>query len=454
MAYVPHTKEDVARLLSSLGLSSLKDVYSHLPLEILSTPPDVPGPIDEDGLRRHLYGLAAHNIAQEPGMCFAGGGAYDHFVPAAVDALANRSEFLTAYTPYQPEMSQGWLQAIYEYQSMMVSLTGMDVGNASMYDGATALYEAVLMSVRVTKDRHRAVVSEAVNPLHRKALKSYGTNLGLEIVEIPHKDGRDDVAALSAAVDVKTCSLVVAYPGFFGYLTDLSPLAEAAHAKNALLVVDVYPMALGVAKSPGAMGADIVAGEGQPFGIRLSWGGPYLGFLTTKKDYVRRMPGRIVGATEDTHHRRGFVLTLQTREQHIRREKAMSNICSNEAYAALRAAIYLTMVGPKGLKKIASLCMRNARDMKKKVLAVKGVAPLFRDGTAWFNEFAVKLPVAAEDVILKLCEDGTLAGISLGKLCPSLGENALLMTATEKNRPEDIDQFVEQFAGAVREAQR
>ncbi|MBN1807608.1 MAG: aminomethyl-transferring glycine dehydrogenase subunit GcvPA [Planctomycetes bacterium] len=451
MAFVPHTAEDVARLLAAVGADSLDGLFSHLPGDVVSAAAAVPGPMDEDGLLRHFRTVSGRNAVHEAGMCFAGAGAYDHFIPAAVDALSGRSEFLTAYTPYQPELSQGWLQAIYEYQSMIVSLTGMDVANSSMYDGATALYEAVLMTLRVTRNRHRVLVSGTVNPLYRTVLRSYAANLALEITDVPMKDGTDDADRLRAAVDDGTSAVVVGYPAFTGSLADVSHLAEAAHDKGALLVASVYPTALAVAKSPGEMGADIVVGDGQPFGMPLSWGGPYLGFLAARDKYVRRMPGRIVGATVDTRGRRGFVLTLQTREQHIRREKAMSNICSNQAHTALRAAVYLTLLGPSGLRKVAAACMGNARELKERVLALEGVTPLYRNGLPWFNEFAVRLPAAAERVVQSLSGKGVLAGVPLARLAAGADEGALLLAATEKNRRDDIARFAEMLSKTLRE---
>lgn len=444
MPYVPHTADDVQRLLKRLGLDAEDDLFTHIPPSIISEGFSLPEPSDEENLKNKLAALARLNRS---GMCFAGGGAYHHHIPAAVDALSSRSEFLTAYTPYQPETSQGGLQAIYEYQTMIASLCGLDVANASMYDGATALYEAVLMSVRITR-RWKTVVDQSVNPLYRQTLRTYARNLGIDVIEIPFLDGdgTPDLDALADACDEETASVVVSQPNYFGFVSDYSSLFAAVKEKGVLGLVQANPVALALVESPGAMGADIVCGEAQPLGLPLSWGGPYLGFLAAGKKHVRRMPGRIVGATQDARGHRGFVLTLQTREQHIRREKAVSNICSNQAHCALRACIYLTLVGRKGLEKIAAASMHNARLLREQIgdRVTQAEFP-FPEG-ARFNEFAVRLSCDAEKVVSSLAQRGIAAGIPLARHYPELGEGALLLAATEATGESEIKYFADALA--------
>lgn len=407
-------------MLQTIGVDSVEDLFTTIPTHLRMDAWNLPEGLSEMGVRQHLEALAHQN--ETPPVCFLGGGYYDHYIPAAVDALSCRSEFYTAYTPYQPECSQGTLQAIYEYQSAMCRLTGMEYANASLYDGGTAVFEAATMAVRITRKR-RIVVSPAINPTWRKMLRTHAAHLDVEIVE-----GEDPTDA---------ACVIVALPTFTGTLRDYTELAEQCHAVGALLVVSFYPMALGLVKTPGEMGADIAIGEGQSLGLPLGFGGPYLGVMTTRKKHVRKMPGRIAGETVDDQGRRGFVLTLQAREQHIRRDKAMSNICSNQALCALRALIYLSLVGKEGFREIATACHSKAEYLKAKL----GWAELLNDGPT-FNEFAVRLPKNADAVVESLLQRGYTAGLPLADV--GMGaENDLLLAVTEKRSRAEIDAFAQ-----------
>ncbi len=377
--------------------------------------------------RRKRCGAACEQ--EHPGeLSFLGGGYYDHYVPAAVDALTGRSEFYTAYTPYQPECSQGTLQSIYEYQSAICRLTEMEYANASLYDGGTAVFEAAAMAVRVT-GRSKVVVHPSMNPRHVELLHTHCANLPIEIVE-----GEDPTDA---------ACVIAQNPDFIGTVRDLTALGDACHAAGALFVMTFYPVSLGILKTPGAMGADIAIAEGQSIGMPLGFGGPYLGILATRKKYVRKMPGRIAGATVDGEGRRGFVLTLQAREQHIRRSKAMSNICSNQALCALRALVHLSLLGKEGLREQAVICHSKAEYLKGQL----GFAELLNDGPT-FNEFAIRLPKSADDVIAALQPQGIHAGLPLSSL--STGDPMdLLIAVTEKHTREDLDRFAKALEEAA-----
>jgi glycine dehydrogenase subunit 1 len=371
---------------------------------------------------------------------FLGGGFYDHFIPSAVYSIISRSEFYTAYTPYQPELSQGTLQAIYEYQSAICRLTGMEVANASLYDGGTAMYEAMMMALRVT-GRNKVIIDDSVNPIYRVMIHSYTRNLQIELEETHCANGLANRAEILDKLDDKTGAVIVQNPNFFGCIDDFTDLAEAAHKAGALLVVSCYPISLGILKTPGAMGADIVTGEGQSLGMPMSFGGPYLGFMASRKDYVRRMPGRIVGQTTDRQDRRAFVLTLQAREQHIRRDKATSNICSNEALCALTALVYLSLLGKQGLKETAQRCADKASYAYQRLTAIPGVESHFK--AKWFfNEFVLDLPCEAADVIAKLIEKGFAAGFPLSRYYEGM-ENSMLICVTEKRTKQEIGMLAE-----------
>jgi glycine dehydrogenase subunit 1 len=374
-------------------------------------------------------------------MCFLGAGAYNHYIPAAVDAIISRGEFATAYTPYQPEISQGTLQSIFEYQSVMAFLTGMEVCNASHYDGATAVAEVGVMAYHNFRGkRNKIVVSPSLNPQYRSVLCTY--LCGYEDIQItggnPQQDPFLEPDQLISQIDDNTALVIVQYPDFLGRIFDLTKLATAAHEKGALFAVAVNPMALGMLKTPGEMGADIVTAEGQPLGLPLSFGGPYLGIFCTKKEYVRKMSGRLVGETVDAKGRKGYVLTLTAREQHIRREKATSNICTNQGLMALAATVYLSLLGKTGLRQVSELCYHKAHYAAGEIAKVKGYEVITK--SPFFNEFVVKCPQEVEDINVHLLDHGILGGYDLGKVYPSLKDH-ILIAVTEMNHKEDIDQL-------------
>ncbi len=430
-------------MLRAVKASSFDDLFVDVPADYQTDSFRVPDGRSELEVMQILRGLAARNASQLVNFC--GGGFYDHFIPAAVDALAGRGEFFTAYTPYQPEASQGTLQAIYEYQTAIARLTEMEVANASLYDGGTALFEGMMMALRCT-DRQRVLVDEGVNPIYRTMLRNYTRHLSIECEEVPLANGLADRKAFGAKLDKRVGAIVVQNPNFFGCLDDLSDLVAAAHGAGALAVFSTYPLALGLVKTPGAMGADIVTGEGQSLGLPLSFGGPYLGFMAARKTHVRRMPGRIVGAAQDAAGRRGFVLTLQAREQHIRREKATSNICTNEALCALRALIYLSLMGKQGLVETARLCAARAAYARKRLMHIDGVRPTFAQ--RYFNEFALTLPRDAADVASRLIDQGIVPGFPVGRYYKGM-ENVLLLAFTEKRTKEEIDVLAAKLAALL-----
>jgi glycine cleavage system P protein (glycine dehydrogenase) subunit 1 len=418
MSWTPVTDADREAMLATIGVSSTDDLFDGIPESLRAKSWNVPEGQSEMAVRDHMARLAASNTNATE--IYLGGGYYDHFIPAAVDALSSRGEFYTAYTPYQPECAQGTLQSIYEYQSVICRLTGMDFANASLYDGGTAVFEATTMAVRLRR-KQRIVCHDSLNPTYRTMLETHAAHLALDIV-----DGDDPTDA---------ACVIVQNPSFLGTVRDFSDLAERCHEASALLVVVFYPISLGILKTPGEMGADIAIAEGQSLGIPLSFGGPYLGILATRKSHVRKMPGRIAAQTEDDQGRRGYVLTLQAREQHIRREKAMSNICSNEALCALRALIYLSLLGKEGLREVATHCHAKAEYLKGRL----AFAQLLNDGPT-FNEFAVRLPRPAEEVVASMTERGYLAGLPLASV--GAGEpNDLLLAVTERRSRESLDAF-------------
>lgn len=419
MPYTPHTPDDTAGLLKAVGLASADELYKDIPEAVrLTCPLDLPPALSELELTALMKGIAARNASTDSHPCFLGAGAYDHFIPAAVDALMSRGEFLTAYTPYQAECSQGTLQWIYEFQSMICELTGMPVANASHYDGATALAEAAGLAVEAT-DRTRLVVRPGLHPHYRQVLHTYHQFGGLTIVEA---DGADET----------TAAVIVQNPTFLGGLEDLKAAAGQAHEKGARMIAVVNPVALAVLQSPGEAGADIAVGEGQPLGIDLQFGGPTAGFMAVSPDFIRRVPGRIVGQGEDVAGNRAFVLTLQTREQHIRRERAFSNICTNTALMALRATIHLALLGPEGLRNAAEGSMARARELLEKVTRLPGVQS--RADRPFFHEFVVTLPRPAAEVNAALLEHGIIGGYALGR--------EWLLCATEKRTTADMDALV------------
>ncbi|MCA1808678.1 MAG: aminomethyl-transferring glycine dehydrogenase subunit GcvPA [Kiritimatiellia bacterium] len=435
--------EEAASMLRELGCADFDQLFREIPANLQHNRFDLPPGISEMEMLRRTGELAGRNAAHRVNFC--GGGFYDHFIPSALDALAGRAEFYTAYTPYQPEVSQGTLQAIYEYQSSICRLTGMSTANASLYDGGTAIFEAIMMAFRITR-RKRVLIDTGVNPIYRSMLKCLSANLDFEFREVPHADGRADRAALRQLIDKDTAGVILQNPNFFGTLDDFSDIIQQSHDAGALGIVSVYPISLGMVRTPAEMGADIVTGEGQSLGLPLSFGGPYLGFMATQTRHVHKMPGRLAGATIDQHGQRGFVLTLQAREQHIRREKATSNICSNEALCALRALIYLCLLGKSGLAETAEICAANAAYARSKTTAITGVKPTFDH--EYFNEFALTLPVNAADVVSALIEKGFAAGFPVGRYYPGM-DNVLLVACTEKHTKEDIDMFAAALEAAL-----
>jgi glycine dehydrogenase subunit 1 len=443
MSYIATTESERKAMLAACGASSIEDLFTDIPPQLRPRSFSLPKGKSELEVLAYFEKLAGNNYSHL--ISFIGGGFYDHFIPAAVDALASRSEFYTAYTPYQPELSQGTLQAIYEYQSDICALTELDVANASLYDGGTALYEACQMAVSAT-GRKKVVLDGGVNPIYRKMIYSYTANLSLEFVEIPVSHGQSDRSAVDKALDDRTAALIVQNPNFFGVIDDHSDIAARAHTLGIIAIQSVYPIALALLKTPGEQGFDIATGEGQSLGNPLSFGGPYLGFMAARKSLVRKMPGRIVARTVDTSGRQGFVLSLQAREQHIRREKATSNICTNQALCALRAHIFLSLIGKKGLKAMAHLCVDKAHYAKERFKAIPGVRVM--ESSPTFNEFTVKLPIDAGECVGRMVELGFAAGFPLGRYYKGM-ENYLLVAVTEKRTKYEIGRLAEAMEEVV-----
>ncbi|MDD5129478.1 MAG: aminomethyl-transferring glycine dehydrogenase subunit GcvPA [Candidatus Omnitrophica bacterium] len=442
MSYIPHTQEDISQMLAAIGAKSIDDLFKDIPVALRPKSFNLPAEKSEFEVTQILRKAAAKNAT---GLVnFVGAGFYDHIIPAAVDALTSRSEFYTAYTPYQPECSQGWLQAIYEYQSIICRLTGLDVSNASLYDGGTALFEAMMMALRHT-GRNKIILDSGINLIYRMMLYTYTSNLSIEFVEIPVEHGQSCREELFKCLDDKTAAVIFQNPNFFGAVDDHSDIVEKVHKFGALAIASVYPVSLGMLKTPGEMGFDIATGEGQSLGIPLSFGGPYLGFMAVKNQFVRQMPGRIVGATVDSDGKRGFVLTLQTREQHIRREKATSNICSNEALCALRAAVFVSLLGKEGFQELAQRNYQKAEFTKEALSRISGVE--VKRSSPTFNEFTILLPRNADEVVRRMIEEGFACGFPLGRFYKGM-DNYLLVAVTEKRTREEIGSFVDSL-GAV-----
>jgi glycine dehydrogenase subunit 1 len=445
MRYLPHTAQDVRDMLKTIGVGSCEELFVEIPDKLrLKRPLELDAPLSEPELAREMERLSADDTDT---LSFLGGGAYPHFIPAAIDQLVLRSEFTTAYTPYQPEISQGTLQAIFEFQTMVCQLTGMDVANASLYDGASACAEGALMAIRATR-RDKVILSEGLHPEYRDTVITYCRYLDAELVSAPvAADGRTDMTALAKLLDDRTAAVIAGYPNFFGVVEDLSALADAAHGCGARLVASVQePIALGLLKSPGELGADIVAGEGQSFGIPVSFGGPYLGFFAARQKDLRSMPGRLVGETVDLDGERGFVLTLATREQHIRREKATSNICSNQGLCALTATIYMALLGKQGLREVAQQNYAKANYAKEAIAALPGFG-IAHDAPT-FNEFVVTCPKDAEELLESIEEQDILAGIPLSRYYPEMADR-LLVCVTETHSRADIDRLIAAIKGGA-----
>jgi glycine dehydrogenase subunit 1 len=443
MPYFPNTESDRQAMLEAIGVSSIDELFAMVPPE-LRFKGDLcvlPG-LGEMELTAHVADLAASNVPASAAACFLGGGSYDHFIPAVVDAISGRSEFYTAYTPYQAEASQGSLQAFFEYQTLITQLTGMDVSNASMYDGGSAAAEGVLMAIHAT-GRRRVVTAQSVHPEYRQVVATYLANLNVDLVTLGAPGGAVAAAELAAAVDDQTACVLIQHPNFFGCLEEVEAAAEATHRAGALVVAAVDPISLGLLVRPGDWGADIVVAEGQSLGNPMAFGGPYLGIMACREQFVRRMPGRLVGQTVDRRGKRCWVLTLQTREQHIRREKATSNICTNQGLYALRAAVYLALMGPAGMRSVAELCLQKAHYAAEKLAAAPGLSLVFDRPT--FKEFVVRVKGrSVAELVERAAEKGIFAGVPLKRWYPELSD-CLLVAVTEKRTRPEIDRLAAVF---------
>lgn len=451
MRYLPLTPADRAEMLGVIGAASVDDLFVDVPAEARLSGPiaGLPAHASEMAVERHMSALAAKNLSAGTAPFFIGAGAYRHHVPASVDHLIQRGEFLTAYTPYQPEIAQGTLQVLFEFQTQVARLFGTDIANASMYDGSTACWEAILMASRITR-KDRAVLSSGLHPHYAEVVRTMAKFTQDDIVSLKAQlVAEADDAAVIAAIDDKTSCVVVQYPDVMGRIPDLAAIADAAHAKGALLIAVVTePVALGMIEAPGALGADIVVGEGQSIGVGLQFGGPYLGLFGCREKFVRQMPGRLCGQTVDAEGKRGFVLTLSTREQHIRREKATSNICTNSGLCALAFSIHLTLLGGEGLAQLAAVNHDKAQAMIERLAKVPGVKVL---NDAYFNEATLVLNRDAREVVRELADRKVLGGVSLGRLFPEDSDlhNGLLVTATETVTDEDIETFARELEGVL-----
>jgi glycine dehydrogenase subunit 1 len=438
MSYIPHTDLERQQMLSAIGVTTIEDLFEAVPSTHRFPKLDLPKPMSEMEVLAELQGLAEANEHGGDFALFRGAGAYHHFVPSAVNHILLRGEFYTAYTPYQPEVSQGTLQAIFEYQSMMCTLTGMDAANASHYDGATSLAEAVTVAMEVGRHKRKKVIlSPAINPQYREVVRTYHQGRDVKFVG---DGGRADISDLIDMLDDNTAMVAVSYPNFFGQIDDFSKLAEKVHEAGALLVMVINPVALGLFKSPGELGADIVVGEAQPLGIPLSFGGPYLGFFGCREEYVRKIAGRIIGETVDQDGKRAYVMTLRPREQDIRREKATSNICTNQGLMSLAACIYLSLMGKYGMRRVAELCYHKAHYAAKQI---DGLTSYKVDMTKpFFHEFVVKCPRPVSEINNVLIEKGIIGGIDLGKDYAHLKDH-MLLCVTEMNSKDEIDALVD-----------
>ncbi|MBX7213353.1 MAG: aminomethyl-transferring glycine dehydrogenase subunit GcvPA [Thermoflexales bacterium] len=447
MNYIPHTEAERQHMLDVIGVKSIEDLFDAVPEKVRFPKLKLPEPLTEMEVAWEMQSLSDANADVNHYACFLGAGAYNHHVPSLVDHLIRRGEFLTAYTPYQPEVSQGTLQAIFEFQSMIGQLTGMEIATASHYDGATAFAEAVSMSVNTTH-RNKVLISAGVHPMYRQVVRTYTQFLDGVQVSGDEVDatGFKSIDALVDLIDDDTAALCVANPNFFGQLEALEGLAERVHAKGALLVLTVNPTSLALFKTPGDYGADIVTGEGQPLGVPISYGGPFVGFFCTRREYMRRIPGRIVGETVDREGKRGYVLTLKTREQDIRREKATSNICTNQGLMALCATIYLSVMGKNGLKQVANLSYQKAHYAAQRIATLKGFT--VHDQGPFFHEFVVKCPAPVSEINALLLDDfDMIGGYDLGRDYPHLKDH-MLICCTEQNTRDEIDELVDALDAA------
>jgi glycine dehydrogenase subunit 1 len=431
--FTPHTEKQTAEMVSAIGVSSVAELFKAIPKELAPESFNLPAGMTEYEALARMTQLSCQNDISKT--LFTGGGYYDHFIPAAVDAISGRAEFYTAYTPYQPEASQGTLRAIFEYQTMVAKLTGLDFANASLYDGGTALYEAIAVAVR-TNNKNRVIIDSGVNPLYRRIVKTYTINLDVKIEEGKLADIRTDIEKIKAMIDDNVSAIVVQNPNFFGMVEDYTELFEYAASKGVISIAVFYPVSLGLIKTPGEMKADIAVGDGQSLGLPLSFGGPYLGLMAVNKKHVRKIPGRIVGETADKEGKKAYVLTLQAREQHIKREKATSNICSNQALCALRAVVYLALIGKGGFKDLALINLEKAELLKEKL---KAAGVKVKEG-ATFNEFTIEVKGGARQFVEKMAKKGISAGVPASLFYEGM-DNYVIVAATEKRTDEEIEKF-------------
>ncbi len=439
MPYLLNTPEDRAAMLAKIGVATVDDLFAPIPSELrLKRPLDIPPALSEMELARHLSALAAKNRAAGDAVCFLGGGAYDHFIPSVVDAIAGRSEFYTAYTPYQAEASQGTLQAVFEFQTMMAQLASLEVANASLYEGGSAVAEAMLMALGITGRTGEVLIAESVHPEYRQTLHTYVANLNCRVKELPTPEGFLNPDDVKAAVNDNTVCVIAQSPNFLGHLEEMQAIGEATRKVGAVFIASFDLVGVGLLKRPGDYGADIAVAEGQGLGVPLGFGGPYLGILACRgeKEYLRKIPGRLVGQTTDRNGKRCWVLALQTREQHIRREKATSNICTNQGLLALRAAVYLTALGPQGLKETAELCLRKAHYAADQLTQIPGVTLKFK--TPFFKEFSLSVPGNVESLLSQLRDRGYHAGLPLGRWYPRFADG-LTVAVTEQRTKAEID---------------
>lgn len=443
--YLPHTAEERQQMMERIGVRSVDELFTDIPESIrLTRQLNLHHPYSKMEIKRICKHISNQNAATDEYACFLGAGYYDHYIPSIVDHMLLRSEFYTAYTPYQAERSQGYLQAIFEYQTMICELTGMDISNASMYDAATATVEAGFICLNAKRKQKTVLVAETVHPEIRRVMKTYFEQSAQTLVEVGMKDGLLDLADLEAKLTPDVAGVICQYPNFFGQIEDLKMVAEKVHANGSLLAVNADPIALGLLETPARWGADIIVGEGQSLGNALNFGGPSLGFMAVKEEFIRYIPGRIVGQTTDADGNRGFVLTLQAREQHIRREKALSNICSNQALNALAALIYLTVMGKKGLRKVATDSFKRAHYLMERVSQIPGFS--VQCTAPFFKEFVVETEKDVNQVLKALLDAKILGGYALGKDYPELA-NCFMVAVTEKRTKDEMDRFVQVLEG-------
>lgn len=437
MDFIPHTETEIREMLSSIGVNSIDDLFNYIPKNIPRAKLNLPDALCEQELIKTAKDLAEINITTKEFDNYIGAGSYEHFIPSIVNNLASRREFVTAYTPYQAEASQGTLQTIYEYQTLICQLTGMDASNASLYDGATSLAEAIMIAYKIKDIKNGKIfISSTVHPEYRQVVKTYLSAVDVEIKEIPYKNGITDIDFVKDNIDQNVIAIAVQSPNFFGCIEPAWEIPVIAKKHNVVSIISANPISLGILKDPASMGFDIAVGEAQPLGNPMMFGGPYLGYFSCRKEFIRRMPGRIVGRTKDVKGNQGFVLTLQTREQHIRREKATSNICSNEALCALTACIYLCTLGKNGIRELAELNIQLSHYLKEKLCSIKGVDPVFDQ--PFFNEFVVNIPIDEK----KFLEHKIIPGLKLGRFYNELKQFSL-WCVTETKTKKQLDRLVE-----------